>query len=426
MNEQLVKFIELCLIDGVLTEKEREVIFRKSKELGVPIDECEIILEGLQHKFKISKPNKIEDFNIDNSIDNKEEIIKIKKNDFVEISDEKLRTIFNRNSQKRIKEIEKSMNELEKSSLDFVKRLEIINTTIKKNQEEYQKNLNELKDLNIESYDEKLNKERKELSNYLNNGYVKIRNDYRREIESINSIYNDKNFQLFKKLYKESPLLFQSNIFNRFLETININNDEHILNLSRFLKFIIKKEKEYSKEIKTLFEKIETGNMSKTDLELLLINKSNLISFYNSFHLMYQSLVNNKMGVFMKIYIEIESMGIFTSFFEENVMNNLNILNKHLSNLNSTLSLVSKQLSLTNNYIDLLNTQMYKTNLLVEETNYNLQDISDGIEQSNSLLGTQNDYLSSINSGIGMNNLLTGIQTYQMYKINTNTKSLRG
>jgi F0F1-type ATP synthase membrane subunit b/b' len=426
MNEQLVKFIELCLIDGVLTEKEREVIFRKSKELGVPIDECEIILEGLQHKFKISKPNKIEDFNIDNSIDNQEEIIKIKKIDFVEISDEKLRTIFNGNSQKRIKEIEKSMNELEKSSLDFVKRLEIINTTIKKNQEEYQKNLNELKDLNIESYDEKLNKERKELSNYLNNGYVKIRNDYRREIENINSIYNDKNFQLFKKLYKESPLLFQSNIFNRFLETIKINNDEQILNLSRFLKFIIKKEKEYSKEIKTLFEKIETGNMSKTDLELLLINKSNLISFYNSFHLMYQSLVNNKMGVFMKIYIEIESMGIFTSFFEENVMNNLNILNKHLSNLNSTLSLVSKQLSLTNNYIDLLNTQMYKTNLLVEETNYNLQDISDGIEQSNSLLGTQNDYLSSINSGIGMNNLLTGIQTYQMYKINKNTKSLRG
>ena len=47
MNEQLIKFIKLCLMDGVVTDKEREVIFRKSKELGVPEDECEIILEGM-------------------------------------------------------------------------------------------------------------------------------------------------------------------------------------------------------------------------------------------------------------------------------------------------------------------------------------------------------------------------------------------
>lgn len=34
-------------MDGVVSNKEREVIFRKSKELGVPEDECEIILEGM-------------------------------------------------------------------------------------------------------------------------------------------------------------------------------------------------------------------------------------------------------------------------------------------------------------------------------------------------------------------------------------------
>jgi hypothetical protein len=50
MNEELIKFIELCLMDGVVSDKEREVIFRKSKELGVPDDECEIILEGMIHK----------------------------------------------------------------------------------------------------------------------------------------------------------------------------------------------------------------------------------------------------------------------------------------------------------------------------------------------------------------------------------------
>ena len=47
MNKQLIKFIELCLADGMISDKERKVIFRKAKELGVPKDECEIILDGL-------------------------------------------------------------------------------------------------------------------------------------------------------------------------------------------------------------------------------------------------------------------------------------------------------------------------------------------------------------------------------------------
>ena len=59
MNEQLIKFIELCLMDGVVTDKEREVIFRKSKEFGVPEDECEIILEGMiQQKGGVLKNKK--------------------------------------------------------------------------------------------------------------------------------------------------------------------------------------------------------------------------------------------------------------------------------------------------------------------------------------------------------------------------------
>ena len=55
MNKQLIKFIELCLVDGVISDKEREVIFRKSNELGVPKDECEIILEGMIAKFSNTK-----------------------------------------------------------------------------------------------------------------------------------------------------------------------------------------------------------------------------------------------------------------------------------------------------------------------------------------------------------------------------------
>ncbi len=55
MNQQLIKLIELCLIDGVISDKERSVIFKKSEELGISKDECEIILEGMIQKH--SKKN---------------------------------------------------------------------------------------------------------------------------------------------------------------------------------------------------------------------------------------------------------------------------------------------------------------------------------------------------------------------------------
>lgn len=70
MNEQLIKFIELCLTDGVITDKEREVIFRKATEYNVDIDECEIILDSMIQQKTIIK-------NKEHSI-NKIEVIKPK------------------------------------------------------------------------------------------------------------------------------------------------------------------------------------------------------------------------------------------------------------------------------------------------------------------------------------------------------------
>jgi hypothetical protein len=59
MNEQLLKFIALCLTDGVITDKEREVIFRKAAEYNVDIDECEIILESLIQQKNMSQTSTV-------------------------------------------------------------------------------------------------------------------------------------------------------------------------------------------------------------------------------------------------------------------------------------------------------------------------------------------------------------------------------
>jgi len=46
MHEELEKLLNIALADGVLSDKEREILFRKAEKLGVDIDEFEMILEG--------------------------------------------------------------------------------------------------------------------------------------------------------------------------------------------------------------------------------------------------------------------------------------------------------------------------------------------------------------------------------------------
>ncbi len=46
MNKDLENLIDLALVDGQLTEKKREVLYKKAKELNVDQDEFELVLEG--------------------------------------------------------------------------------------------------------------------------------------------------------------------------------------------------------------------------------------------------------------------------------------------------------------------------------------------------------------------------------------------
>lgn len=532
MNEKLTKFIELCLVDGVISDKEREVIFRKSKELGVPDDECEIILEGMIVQFSNTKSeSKLVEEPI-SSLDDK--VIEINEVEHEEISDGRLKQIFLSNFleliskkkletsklrdkidkyqdeideienkilsndndfkllQKELKEIDKSNSVIKSNfkekefqeisnnnNLNFTyNEGEIILFSIKKNifgmvKKDKEVNLSFSNFLEINDYKSKYFLEEKDIEviEKLRDIYVDIKNKkdliknkidlesqriskeiyensqdlmnlkkrkkrlknpieldeinkIEHEIYDLEKVMKSDNFNLFKQLYRKSPVLFQSNIFSKYLEVIEINNDKEIMNLTRFNNFIITQEKKYSKNISLLFNKLNNSIMGQSKIDTLIRDKKNLLSFYSSFHIMYQSLVSKKMGIYMKIYVELETMGIFNTFFEKNVMSNLSIMNKHLGKLNSTLENVSSQLSQTNNYLQLLNSNMYQLKLSVDETNYNLMDISESIQNGNELLKDGNELLNGINSGVGLNNVLTGIQTYQMYKINKNTKSL--
>ena len=51
MNKELEELIDYAIADGTLTEKKKELLDRKAKELGVDQDEFEMVLEGKLHKI---------------------------------------------------------------------------------------------------------------------------------------------------------------------------------------------------------------------------------------------------------------------------------------------------------------------------------------------------------------------------------------
>ena len=66
---------------------------------------------------------------------------------------------------------------------------------------------------------------------------------------------------------------------------------------------------------------------------------------------------------------------------------------------------------------------MYEVRRMGNKISNSIEELSYVTEESTRML---NNSLGEINSSLNTNNLLTMIQTYQTYKINKNTKSLRG
>lgn len=54
-SKELEAIIEAALADGVLTDKEREVLHRRAAQEGVDADELDVIIEGKLAKMKQEK-----------------------------------------------------------------------------------------------------------------------------------------------------------------------------------------------------------------------------------------------------------------------------------------------------------------------------------------------------------------------------------
>ncbi len=223
----------------------------------------------------------------------------------------------------------------------------------------------------------------------------------------------------FKKLKNSQNDILSKLDKNNKGEVNLIQNDFKKL-LSKNQKQIIQVDKNYvhqfvkisnfinTKKINTqkIFESIRDTS-SQEDLEERVALLKNQIHSYELlvFHSinMISALVSEDLITFYEIYESFDKLGMFNSNWENEVSEKLTNIGDKLNDLMYSIY------NMEQNIVSELSHLSYVT--------------QESFKDLNSSVTSQ---LREVESSINTNNLLTGIQAYQLYKINKNTKSLRG
>ena len=507
MNEQLIQFIELCLVDGVITDKEREVIFRKSKELGVPDDECDIILEGMIQKHHLKKPNpshnemdsnqkevkpvesltpkskrkprpekldvskeEIRKTKIKNSDDDNlksRESIELDPHDILYLDNELLEGLskylnsINENLTNTIdptnlnnifkswyKGLKKRLFEGELIIREYPYRIEYRNI--------YHKNKFgvETEWIDFEFVDE----EGYELDKHNVIGIYKTKQrgllNYSRRVPTL---YTQE--KIYDVIITEKEKFFGPNVIQWdlkeviSLDTINIldfneSNFERLYFLmmvfiednSVFKKFVdnLKKPLDLPFNNDTILELLTHKNLHGTDLVIKMINyiskiienlKSNVEST-DYYDLTPLSVGNMKYGYNPKFLLFFEFLEYNIKYLSSLISMRNHLVYSVLKEDKISIMIISEELDnlgiLLTHYEQQVLKKIDKSNELLKEGFYELSSSLDKISnQLGSISKNLNDGNQQIKERLEFNNLVTVIQTYQMYKINQNTKGLK-
>lgn len=241
--------------------------------------------------------------------------------------------------------------------------------------------------------------------------------DFEKKLKNEEKLNKEKRIKSLKK--SQSKILDElDKDGNGIIDIIEGNDDfmklfrKHQILIKEFDKHYINNLVKISNYLKTKRKNIQKvfTEIVKTENETELENNVGLIKnqihtyeliLYHSLQLI-NSIVQDDFVTVNEIYEEFDRLKIFKSDHEKEVSEKLTDIKVGLVDLLSSINLMER------NIVGGLNELSYMT--------------GEGFSNLNSSLKRE---LKNIQSGIGFNNLLTGIQTYQMYKINKNTKSLR-
>ena len=196
--------------------------------------------------------------------------------------------------------------------------------------------------------------------------------------------WRDNSFILILKVGESEVLTSIKNFNEEFGEGIDDPNDFFEYKIDEFELFLLRGE-----------SWIEETDSYK-DFLRDEIHSYNLI-LYHSLHLI-NSIVEDDLHTFNIIYERLDKLNIFNTNWENEVSEKLTQIEFNLGELVKEVRHVGQ---------GIINS---------------IQDLTFVTEKGNDMLSNK---LGEINSGINVNNLLTGINTYQLSKINRNTKSLR-
>jgi hypothetical protein len=237
------------------------------------------------------------------------------------------------------------------------------------------------------------------------------------EVLSLMNSLNTKKSNFFDNFSKEFDKnndgkldLLESNIFS---DVLNMNQkliiDKNPDYVHKFIK-LSKHIKSKSQNLQLFFERTQQF-ISEND-ELLVQESVDEIDFFkglvNSYNLtlfhainMVASFVEDDLFVFYEIYEAFDKLNVFNSNWENEVAGKLSNIEHKLDTIISSIRIMEARIV---NKLDELQNSM--------------ENSFESLERS------VNKQLETTNSMLGFNNLLTAVQTYQMYKINKNTKSL--
>tara|TARA_B100001057_G_scaffold492658_1_gene585487 strand:+ start:96 stop:1568 length:1473 start_codon:yes stop_codon:yes gene_type:complete len=180
---------------------------------------------------------------------------------------------------------------------------------------------------------------------------------------------------------------------------------QDIVKLNQFL--IMKKENlikifEFLKKIETKNEMdniLETFKLSIDNYQSLLIHSINMIT----------SVKEKKLSTYYEIRTCFDKLNVFNSNWENEVSKKLTQIDSKMSQMIDLL----KELTSTVRSLEITTQESFdKLSYITKSSFKNLQN-------------SVTKELSSVRDGIELNNLITGINTYQLYTLNKNTKSLR-
>jgi hypothetical protein len=188
-------------------------------------------------------------------------------------------------------------------------------------------------------------------------------------------------------------------------EKIIIEFDHKLIqDIIKLNEFLNTKKENLSKVFK-LISGVETDSEMSTIIDVLRLSIENYQSLLVHSMNMIVSIKEKKLTSYYEIRSCFDKLNVFNSNWENQISGKLNQIDIKLSSVISSLTEITRSIK-----------------SLEFTTKRGLDKLTSLTESSFKTLEKE---LGTIRNGIGLNNLLTGIQTYQLYKIGKNTKSLR-